>query len=125
MAPTPMFLARAITSSLGYKTVIAISTTVGGVVLITIILLVALLYRAVSNHRRLLADLEQCGIDFCRPNMSEASTHPTRPLSALRRSSFVPFGVPAGWSTLDSQESISAELPNRPVQANDAEIQKW
>src|SRR5215469_9855757 len=98
MAPASMFLARAIAGSLSYKTIIAISTAAGGVVLMTIILLIVLLYRAVSKHRRLLADLEQHGIDFCRPKTSEASTDPSRPLSALRRSSFLPIGISAGWN---------------------------
>ena len=48
MAPASMFLARAIAGSLSYKTIIAISTAAGGVVLMTIILLIVLLHRAVS-----------------------------------------------------------------------------
>lgn len=124
MASIHMSLARAMTEGSSFKFIIAISTAAGGLILIIIVVLLIFLYCAISKHRRLLADLEQCRINIRGPNLSEASADPVRPLSALRRSSFVPFGVPAGWSTLDSQESILTEFPIRPIQANDAKIQK-
>lgn len=92
-------------------TAIAAIATGIGVSLICIIALVALLVRAVQNHRQLLADLEERGVSFAHVQ-GQARDSVTRPRTVLRRNSVLPFNSNSGWGTLTSVETFkSAESP--------------
>ena len=124
MAPSDALSLRSTIQGLSDSTVIAISTGVGGTILTIIITLLILLFRQISKHKLLLADLEQRGIDLCRPNVREASKDQTKRFSALRRSTFaLPSTASAGWINLDSNEDISG-LPNRPARTQRIKYQQ-
>jgi hypothetical protein len=106
----------------GTLAAICISSTV---ILALIVALIILLFRARTNHKRLLADLEGRGFDF-KHSMTVNNALTNVPRHVLRRSSFLPFGAQTEWNTLHSQEDLST-IPtrsNRPAQGTESKIQK-
>jgi len=115
MASPDTLSLRSTMQGLSDNVVITISAGVGGTILIIIITLLILLFRQISKHKLLLADLEQRGIDLCKPNVREANIDQTKRFSALRRSTFtLPSTASARWINLDSSEDIP-DLPNHPA----------
>ncbi|KAF2496596.1 hypothetical protein BU16DRAFT_458004, partial [Lophium mytilinum] len=101
---------------LGTGALIGILTGVGLAILGLLVGLTWLLVRAVKTHKRLLADLEQRGVNIARPRMAESShTLITRPRAVLRRNSFLPFNSQSGWGALPSHETIPNPVPPPPL----------
>jgi hypothetical protein len=90
-------------------TAIAAIATGIGVSVICIIALIVLLVRAVRNHKRFLADLEERGVSIAKAQ-GGARDSVTRPRAVLRRNSVLPYGN-SGWGTLTSVETINSTEP--------------
>jgi hypothetical protein len=86
-------------------TAIAAIATGIGVSVICIVALIVLLVRAVQNHKRFLADLEERGVSIAKAQGGTRESV-TRPRAVLRRSSVLPYGN-TGWGTLTSVETIN------------------
>ncbi|KAH7071485.1 hypothetical protein BKA63DRAFT_578748 [Paraphoma chrysanthemicola] len=93
-------------------TAIAAIATGIGVIVLCLIALVILLIRAVRNHKQLLADLEERGVNMTRTR-GEADDSVARPRAVLRRNTILPFNTKSGWDTLTSVDTLkSTEAPN-------------
>jgi len=106
-------------------TAIAAIATGIGISLICIVALIFLLVRAIRNHKRLLADLEERGVSIAQAR-GEARDSVTRPRSVLRRSTIHPYNRNSGWGTLKSMETIKSSettgtlehyVPPKPTEA--------
>jgi hypothetical protein len=87
-------------------TAIAAIATGIGVSVICIIALIVLLVRAVQNHKRFLADLEEREVSIAKAQ-GGARESVARPRAVLRRNSVLPYGN-SGWGTLTSVETINS-----------------
>jgi hypothetical protein len=93
-------------AGLSITAIAAIATGIG-VSLVCIIALIVLLVRAIRNHRKLLADLEERGV-FIAQARGEARKSVARPRSVLRRNTILPYNNNSGWGTLTSVETIKS-----------------
>ncbi|KAH3905480.1 hypothetical protein HBH56_218310 [Parastagonospora nodorum] len=106
-------------------TAIAAIATGIGISLICIVALIFLLVRAIRNHKKLLADLEERGVSIAQAR-GEVRDSVTRPRSVLRRNTIHPYNKNSGWGTLTSVETIKASetvgtldhyVPPKPTEA--------
>ncbi|KAF2021153.1 hypothetical protein BU24DRAFT_469931 [Aaosphaeria arxii CBS 175.79] len=103
---------RAATTATGLSStaLAAILTGVGIVLLGLLIGLVVLLIRAVRNHKRLLADLEERGVVLAQAQATQEGSKRisiTKPRTVLRRNTILPFNKQTGWGSLPSVETIN------------------
>ncbi|KAF2871322.1 hypothetical protein BDV95DRAFT_494942, partial [Massariosphaeria phaeospora] len=77
------------------------------VILGLIIGLILLLIRAVRRHKRLLADLEERGIEIAQAQQDAKRDSITKPRTVLRRNTILPFNSKSGWGALPSVETIN------------------
>jgi hypothetical protein len=105
---------------------VLVAICVGGTLILGLIIaLVILLLRTKATHNRLLADLEQRGLNLKRPMKRQVNNALTTvPRHVLRRSTFLPFGPQSGWNALNSREDVSAAKLPWPVRQNDTNFQK-
>jgi hypothetical protein len=104
--------------------IVAITASVGSILLSLIITTAILLLRARRIHKKLLANLEERGVLTVQAQ-EEAREAVSRPRAVLRRNTILPFNAKSGWGALPSTETLpSAEemsvvahySPSRPTE---------
>ncbi|KAH7135475.1 hypothetical protein B0J11DRAFT_564807 [Dendryphion nanum] len=87
----------------------AILTGVGVVLLALFICLTLLLVKAIRTHKRLIAELEERGVEIEQVKAARKSKKQslTKPRAVLRRTKILPFNKQTGWDALPSAETIN------------------
>ncbi len=101
------------------KEAIAGISVAGGAIFLALVCVMVLLYRALAQHRRHLADIEERRQGTEAYNFGYVERSPSMGQRAvLRRSRFLPYSKSGQWGTLDSREDVhqmplALQLPQR------------